>query len=217
MSAFLLLKHPVVAPGRAWLVTFVDLILLLLTFFVLMFSMSQPDPDRFVPMAESYNGAFSLSKLDEPVLGRARSFVAQAQREGDNLVYLEAALKSAFKQSAALKNAQFRSTDQYVMISLPRAALDPVASAGSMMNPELFDLGGLFANIQNRVAVIGIANDTAASWSSAIERANVVAQALSRGGYERPIATLARAGDENLNAIEIMVMANRLTEPEVTP
>ena len=217
MSAILLSRTLVYPPGRAWLITFVDLILLLLTFFILLYSMSQPDPARYAPMAQSYAQSFSLVSDDDPVLGRARSFVTQADRQGDNLKYLESALKSAFSQSPALQAIQFSATDQYLMISLPGDILDQESGSAGVMKPELYDLGGVFANLENRLAVIGLADQTAESWAAAIGRAGLAARALTRAGYDRPIATLARAGGANQNALEIMIMANRATEPEVAP
>ncbi len=217
MSTILLMRTPVYPAGRAWLITFVDLILLLLTFFILLYSMSQPDPVRYAPMAQSYAQAFSLVSDDDPVLGRARSFVSQADRQADNLKYLETALKSAFSQSTALQAVQFSSTDQYLMISLPGDILDQASGAAGVIKPELYDLGGVLANLENRLAVIGLADQTAESWAAAIGRAGLAARALSQAGYDRPIATLARAGSADQSTLEIMIMANRPTEAEVAP
>jgi chemotaxis protein MotB len=212
MSAALLVNLPAQAPGRAWLVTFVDLILLLLTFFVLMFSMTRPDPVKYAPMAKSYAEAFSVVADLEPDFARARSFVSQADQRGGELAYLETALKAAFSQSAALSAIQFRSTEQYLVISLPREILGTDPGATNAKESVVFDLSGVFANIDNRLAVIGLADQTAEGWAASVRRAGFIAQALTRAGYDRPIATLAHASNDASGGIDIMIMADRLSE-----
>ena len=215
MSAALLVKLPAQAPGRAWLVTIVDLILLLLTFFVLMFSMSQPDPVKYAPLAQSYAEAFKPVAEDEPSFARARSFVSQAAPHGEDLLYLESALKAAFGRSDALRGVQFRSTEHYLVISLPGDTLDQSAELAT--SSMLFDLGGVLANIDNRLAVIGLADQTAQSWTDAIRRSARVTQALTNAGYDRSIATLARVDTTASGSLEIMVMADRLSETVSAP
>jgi chemotaxis protein MotB len=217
MSASLLVTLSAQAPGRAWLITFVDLILLLLTFFVLMFSMSQPDPAKYAPVAQSYAEAFSPGASDEPAFSRARSFVSQAGKQAEDLAYLETALKAAFGRSAALSAIRFRSTDHYLMISLPSQILGQGVDAANAASATLFELGGVFANINNRLAVIGMADQTAESWTDAIRRSARIAQSMTQAGYDRPIATLARVDGTANGSVEIMIMADRLSETGPAP
>jgi chemotaxis protein MotB len=213
VSASLLEVVSAQAPGRAWLLTFVDLILLLLTFFVLMFAMSQPDPAKFAPMALPQSVAPTLPVADpEPTFARARSFVSQAEQRGEDLAYLETALKTAFAQSQALQGIQFRANEQYLMLSLPAEPLSRELNAPAGSGSMLFDLAGLLANIDNRLAVIGLADQSAESWESAIRGASRVARLLERAGYDRPIATLARTEADQSGALEVMIMAESMAD-----
>jgi len=209
MSASLLTALPAQAAGRAWLTTFVDLILLLLTFFVLMFSMTQPDPARYAPLARSYAEAFDVVPPDDDVFARARSYVAEAARPAGALSYLEAALSAAFARSEALRGLQFRATEQYIGVSLPGDA--PADQA------LIFELAGALANIDNRIAVIGLADQTADGWTAAIERAGLFADALNKAGYDRPAATLARAEPGAAATLELIIMAERFADAGPAP
>jgi chemotaxis protein MotB len=210
MSASLLTILPAQAAGRAWLTTFVDLILLLLTFFVLMFSMTQPEPKTYAPLARSYAEAFDITPPDEEAFARARSYVAEADRPAGALPYLETALKAAFAGSEALRGLQFRTTEHYIGVSLPGG----MTAADTAL---VFDLAGVFANIDNRIAVIGLADQTADGWTAAIAQADAFAQALMQAGYDRPAATLARAEPGVAGGLEIIVMAERLSEAGARP
>lgn len=209
MSASLLIALPAQAAGRAWLVTFVDLILLLLTFFVLMFSMTQPDPAKYAPIARSYAEAFDITPPEDDVFARARSYVAEAARPAGAMSYLEAALRAAFARSEALRGLQFRATEQYIGVSLPNGA--PADRA------LVFDLAGALTNIDNRIAVIGRADQTADGWSAAVERAEAFADALNKAGYDRPAAALARATSSLDAPLELIIMAERFADAGPAP
>ena len=102
---------------RPWLITIVDLITLLLTFFVLLFSMSNVEPQRFSQVVQSYGDTFAPSAEDP---GRLPKITAAA---GDDLGYLQAVLKAAFASSPGLKDVEFRLTPQYLILTLPVAGL----------------------------------------------------------------------------------------------
>ena len=63
-------------PARPWLITIVDLMTILLTFFVLLFSMSKIDMVRFIPVARSYGEAFAGGLPDENAPTLPSSFKA---------------------------------------------------------------------------------------------------------------------------------------------
>jgi chemotaxis protein MotB len=209
MSASLLISAPPQAPGRAWLVTFVDLILLLLTFFVLMFSMTRPTPETYAPMARSYAEAFDVAPPEDDTFARARSYVAEAGRAEDAMTYLETALSAAFAKSETLRGLRFRANEQYLRVSL---AHDAAAD-----NAMIFELGGALANIDNRIAVIGTADQTAGGWTAAIGRAATFADLLARAGYDRPVVSLARVDANRAGGLELIIMAERFSDAGAAP
>jgi chemotaxis protein MotB len=203
-----------------WLITFVDLVLRLLTFFILIFAMSRPAPERYAPIAQSYVDVFKPVPDREPPAGRPRSYVVDATARGGAMAFLETALKTALGQGAGLARAQFRSTDQYIIISLSDAVTADGSAVSGDLVKGLFDLGGVLANIDHRLAVIGLADAAAEPWAAALGRAAVLAEALARAGYDRPIATLARAappGSAPRRGVDIMIMPERTSPVAALP
>lgn len=208
---------------RPWLITIVDLITLLLSFFVLLFSMSTVEPRRFSQVVQSYGEAFAPAEDDK---GRLPKIAAAA---GDDLGYLQAVLRAAFASSPALKDVEFRLTPQYLILTLPVADLyasGTGAFADSAKTP-VFDLSGVLSNLKNRIAVIGTAamaqsgdrDASEASWSLAIARAKTMADALAAAGYAQPVTILGRGAPDTsrgsapttdvgaaIGRIEIMIM-----------
>lgn len=200
---------------RPWLITIVDLITLLLTFFVLLFSMSKVEPQRFSEVVQSYGEAFAPADDDT---GRLPKITAAA---GDDLGYLQAVLKAAFASSPDLKGVEFRLTPQYLILTLPVAGLYTPGTgdfADSAKTP-VFDLSGVLSNLKNRIAVIGTAamaqssdqEAGEASWALAIARAQTMADALAAAGYGQPVTVLGRGAAATdvgaaIGRVEIMIM-----------
>lgn len=194
------------SPTPPWLITFVDLVFLLLAFFVLMFSMSQPEPDQYAQMAQSYAEAFQSNALGGQEFVNSRTYVRENDDNTNDMTYLAAALKASLGQSEHLDRLQFRSTERALMVSLPGAVESQKLSKD--YQSAVFDLGGVLANIQNPIAVVGVAGLTAETWTRGLEDAGVIAEALKRAGYDRPIMTLARVPESADENIEIMIMAD---------
>lgn len=200
-------------PARPWLITIVDLMTILLTFFVLLFSMSKIDMVRFIPVARSYGEAFAGGAPDE----NAPRLPEVATVPGDNLSYLEAVLRPAFAKQASLADVQFRATPQYLILSWPALAPgEGLFDAGSSGFSEaarrrVFDLGGVLSNLHNRIAVVGqAATDAGAesdAWHLAIMRAYAVADAFAASGYDKEITVLGRQAQAgNAEQIQVLIM-----------
>jgi chemotaxis protein MotB len=207
-------------PARPWLITIVDLMTILLTFFVLLFSMAKIDMVRFIPVARSYGEAFAGS-LPEDAAPRLPEVAAVP---GDNLSYLEAVLRPAFAQHASLADVQFRETPQYLILSWPNARSgEGLFAAGSSgfsdaARRRVFDLGGVLSNLNNRIAIVGQAaareglssdGPQEDSWRLAITRANAVADAITGAGYHKEITVLGRnaaVGAAVSDQIQILIM-----------
>src|SRR5690606_20257085 len=125
-------------------------------FFVLLFSMTRVETQRFREIVISYGDAFG--PLFESKEGAAdRKLPPIAAVPGDDLGYLSAVLKASFADSATLKVIEFRPNPQYLTLSLPVAALFAPESGAFADNAKaaVFDLAGVLSNLKNRVAVVG--------------------------------------------------------------
>lgn len=196
-------------PARPWLITIVDLMTILLTFFVLLFSLSKIDMARFIPVARSYGEAFSGGTPDDPV----PRLPEVAAVPGDNLSYLEAVLRPAFAKQPSLADVEFRATPQYLILSWSGDALFDADSSGfsAAARRRVFDLGGVLSNLHNRIAIVGRAaagpKGDADAWRLAITRANAMADAFTAAGYDKEITVLGRnAAGPGDDQIQILIM-----------
>ena len=187
--------------SRLWLITIVDLMLVLLAFFVLMFSMSRVEVRHFAEVAKAYGESFGVAVNAEAPISRDK-LPKIAAGPADNLDYLNAVLKAPFANSETLKNIEFRATAQYLVLSLPVTAMFE-ADSGLLRDGAkgpVFDLAGVLSNLKNRVAVVGTAAvvhndiDAVAAWSLAVSRARSMAEALKAGGYTQTVSVFGRGG-----------------------
>jgi chemotaxis protein MotB len=207
-------------PRTLWLVTIVDLVTLLLAFFVLMFSMSEVETQRFAALAKSYGSAFSVAPAQERPPSTPLPKIENVS--GEDLGYLEAVLKAAFAGSATLKDVQFHRTPQYLILSLPVDGLF-AANSGNFKDAAIgpaFDLGGVLSNLKNRIAVVGTAVTTAEggvqTWALAVARARTMADALKSAGYQKSLTVLGRGAEATdvaaaIGRIDILIMPEQPT------
>jgi chemotaxis protein MotB len=183
-----------VRPQRTlWLITFVDLVMLLLAFFVLLFSMSTFDRDRFTAVARSYVEAFQGLGAREVPVGPIR-VPAAVRLPGDNLAYLEAVLRNQFARDPRLGAIQFRMTAQYLILDVPaQMVAADLASFDDETLRRFFALGGALSNVPNRIAIVASVapSEGTEGWSLAAAHARHAQSALRAAGYGR--ATVAYA------------------------
>lgn len=192
---------PATPSGKAWLVTFSDLICLLLTFFVMLYAMSEPDPARYQALAAGVPGA------DPAQTGEARpeaAFSAAGLDRGKaiDLGYLGRVFESQMSANPELSDMRINRVDGVLVLSMPADLLfapgDATLSEGGKR--VLFLMGGVAANIGNAMDVVGHADASPAgrrwvgNWELSLARAQAVADALREAGYLRDI-TVRGQGD----------------------
>jgi chemotaxis protein MotB len=206
---------------RLWLITFVDLVMLLLAFFVLMFSMSRLDENRYAALARSYADVFHGIGGRESTVGPVH--ISPVVRvPGDDLAYLEAVLRTAFAHDPDLTPIQFRLTAQYLILSVPARGTAPGSEElDEATQRRFFALGGVLNNLPNRVAVVApaIAAEGAAAWSTAAQRARHAQASLQAAGYERDVIAFAQgsaeeiASDGDLPPLDVIVFPESTVHP----
>lgn len=207
--------QPLITPARrkddskAWLVTFTDLIALMLTFFVMMFAMSA------VKTVEWQNLTESLRERLSTVLERRQAapslrldMPGTEARPGRDLDYLAGLMREQLRQTPALQGGVVRRETDRLFVSLPA---DILFNSGSFRLTEraasaVFTLGGALRNLTNRLSVAGHADPRQprrrypSNWELSLLRAQSVAAALRDSGYDGPI--LARGyGDAQFSQL----------------
>ncbi len=188
--------------GVGWMVTFTDLVSLLLTFFVMLFAMSHVGIGKW----ESLTDTLSLS-LNPGVTVRAapasarHSISTTFRRRAINLDYLSVVLDETVHADPLLQSARVVRYDDRLVIVLPGDLLFESDSAvlSERARKALFDIGGVLRNIGNEVAVRGHTDPAVPSgryvsnWELSTARAVAVGNALRRSGYDRDILALGVA------------------------
>lgn len=191
------------AKSASWMITFADLIMLLITFFVLLFSMSQVKTEKWQSVIEA------LSDRLNPISASAKiapSAELNARRVFEpkllGLDYLDTMLAEKAAADPVLGQSVIQRLDDRLVISLPGRTL--FAPGSAELAPDARDaiaaLGALLQYVDNRIDVNGHtlagAEPTAifeSHWELSLARALVVAEVLREAGLSQRITALGFA------------------------
>ncbi|MEP6147057.1 MAG: flagellar motor protein MotB [Nisaea sp.] len=185
--------------GGTWMVTFVDLVSLLLAFFVLLFSMTSPDAPQWEAFTASLRSTFSADseKRSREAL-MPESVETEDPGTGVNLGYLRRLLEVAMSRDAVLQNATIIEKNGRLILSMASDVFfQPGAAAMQPSGEEaLFDLAVALSRIDNRIGIVGHTDPRPftspsgsfrSNWDLSLARALSVADTLQRFGYRKPI------------------------------
>jgi len=175
------------SPG--WMITFADLMSLLVSFFVLLFAtttVERQDWERVVQPISEYLTGHRLA-------GKGAAEVPPPARARLDLGYAAALLDKLIADEPVLAGAVLRREEHRLVLGLP-----PSQIAHWTDTAALADLARLLANFENRVAVVARRAPNPApgaeptrEWLVALGAADGVASALRRQGYGRPLPVVA--------------------------
>lgn len=218
MSQVTIIGRPITQGGNQsggkspqWLITFADLAAVLVAFFVLMFSMSEVDTDRWNGAVDSLDRQFDVSLEAADTRPVAQLNITQLLADdGLDLGYLRRILAGHVADQPELAGARLREADGSVIVTLPAGLL--FESGGARVSPRgqrsIFILAGALGRIENNIEVIGHADpriikratfDT--NWELSLARAAAVARALSENGIARDIRVVG-AGASRFGEID---------------
>lgn len=186
--------------SQIWLICFTDVMALMLTFFVLLFSMSEPERQTWSQITAALQGEFNLhygalfNQGPEEELNLDRINFNRAL----DLSYLSALLNSLIKQYESLQASMIIQRRDSIVISLPQDLLFEPGSADIRQEGAraLYALGGSLSRIKNSINVVGHADPRPfigvdgryqSNWELSLARAANVAGVLERVGYTQEI------------------------------
>jgi chemotaxis protein MotB len=189
--------------GGSWMITFADLLSLLLTFFVMVFSMNAIQFEQWEPIVQTMNREFNPKRAkvaeiqhDTPDLQR------QKQEEGFKLSYVEGLIRQAIDSEPVLSSIQLNTLADRFVISLPAILLfedkEVVQSESASLVAEAIIKP--LVRLGNRIIVEGHADRRAienakfiSNWELSLTRARILAGLLTEAGYRMPIGVAAYA------------------------
>lgn len=185
--------------GRpAWLVTFADLVALLLAFFVMLFATQKVDVGKWEALVEALSRRLNPDQTVVIPRPAADRNVDRLSRDyAIDLDYLEVVIRDKSTVQPELAGLDVLRFEDRIVIRLPAELLFEPGEAAPKpaARPILFSLAGMLATISNRIDVVGHADPTpltgssfGSNWELSIARAVTVANELRRSGYDRPLA-----------------------------
>lgn len=197
-----------------WLITFTDIMALMLTFFVLLYSMSVPEEENWEDITSGLQSQFTrtFSSPQSPATQDMVNIEKIDFSKAQDLSYLTSVLANVINKDERLKNLVLIPQSDHLIISVPEDLLfesgqSDVSTQGRQV---LFSLGNAMARIKNRIEIIGhsdprpIQNTSgrfASNWELSLARAGAVASVLENAGYERflTVRGLSSARYDNLS------------------
>ncbi len=187
----------------AWLITFTDLVSLMLTFFVLLFSMSTIRTDHWDSIIDALSQSLNPSSTRAHMAATSDFNIATLFRKrAINLDYLTSVLQDASNKDELLSDSRLMRFDDRLVVALPG---DLLFEAGKAVLTEkarraMFNFGGVLRNIGNQIGINGhtdpsppTGEDYESNWELSIARAAAVANALRHSGYTENIVAFGYA------------------------
>ena len=195
-----------------WLITFVDLISLLLAFFLMLYSMSSIQKNDWAAFLASLNKHEVLMK--DRKVGSKKDIELMRPAEtskGIEINYLRALLASEIDRDDLLKFVEFFSKGNQLVLSFPSSLVFRPGSSELMPKGKqaLFALSEKLSNLENRIELIGYSDPNPVknnqkyknNWVLSLFRASAVANALIKSGYRKPL-NIVSLGDTESSRID---------------
>lgn len=183
-----------------WLISFTDVITLMLTFFVLLFSMSTPKQEDWSMATGALNAAFKSNFGNSGQAGldlsefNIDSIDASA---GLNLDYLASLLGNLFKDKKRFEGVVVTALPESIVVSLPSEVIYAPGDATLTEEGEkaIYSIGSVLKRIDNKIEVDGHTDPTPiqtaefpSNWELSLARAQSVATKLYTFGYQHGIS-----------------------------
>lgn len=198
---------PPASNNPVWLVTFSDLMSLMLAFFVMLFSMSQLQTQAWKSIVSGLSDELSPGRERAllPLVKDARPLRVQ-EPKGIDLGYLETVIREKFRNHRILANARIERRKDRVVIGLPVEMLFSAETAQPAADAEyvLAIVGQSLSSIKNRVEIHVYSQDTdrpalsddsrfGSVWELSLGRAVMVKKLLRQGGQSLTIVPVGHS------------------------
>ena len=203
-------------PDMAWLLTFADLVSLLITFFVLLYSMKTVDQSQWDVLRGALTGVFAQEEAVVVIHPEEfQSSDAIPQFPADSLPYLENVLLAEFRDDPVLSNMRtFYDGQQDVLtLSLPSALLFKAGNTRLQREGKIsmIKLADKLRHLDNRIHVAGHTDPApvrvpgvATNWELAMMRAIQVTRVLHERGVSDKVPAFSY-GDSLFKEIDTML------------
>ena len=204
-----------------WLLSFTDVMALMLTFFVLLFAMSHPKEDEWKEFTNTVQDNFN--KFYGQTANRGMQDTVSIQKidfsRALDLGYLKTLMETLLREQESLKNVVIYPQPGKLIISLPEDILFEPGSdvLGDNATKALFTLAESLGRIKNRVEIVGHTDPRPieterfpSNWELSFSRAIRVGADLASYGYDKPMRIRAQAAGRYGDLAETLPEDQRL-------
>jgi chemotaxis protein MotB len=191
-----------------WVMSLIDLMTLMLTFFVMLVSMSHVKNDRWQHLIDTLSTTMHPTHATPQSVPSAEYNISTVfRRRAINLEYLMAVLQQKVNKSDVLHDSVLVMLEDRVVLSLSGQRLfkPGTAELADAARSELFELGGVLRNIENQIGVAGYSEEEnfqgatyTSDWELSLARAIQVANALKSAGYGSEILSYGYGRSRNI-------------------
>lgn len=177
----------------AWMVTFTDLVSLMLTFFVMLFSMATVQIDKWDAITDSLSTTLNPKKTESVATATADYNISTVFRKrAINLEYLQAVLQEKMDDDKILARSMIQLLDDRLLISLPGDLLFTKGSKNLSTRADntMLKIGDVLRHVSNQIVITGHTDpepaggaDYASNWELSLFRAIAVGNALRKSGF----------------------------------
>lgn len=184
-----------------WVITITDIMALMLTFFVMLYTMSTPDEQSWSRMKSALGRELGKEYAKPAERGDLDAINIDKVdfSKGLDLGYLGLLLRQSLGNEPFAKDILLINRGDGLIVSMPEALLFDAGQADVMDKGRkaLFSVGEALAKMRNAIEIVGHADPRpleastsgpyADNWDLSLARAASVAAILKSTGYERPI------------------------------
>jgi len=201
---------PRASVGNGWLITFTDLISLMVAFFVMLYAMSTPNENSFKYQVEGLDKDKTVAAADDN--GKRASFYGLHRtfsRRAVSVRYMEAVLSSKIEENPIFKNIVLTTVDDKLFISLPLSeyleSRNGIAEIKHGKESLFFEIAEMLGNINNKidVAVYAHGNNGSLDISLSLTYAAKVRNALKSSGHKNGIGIFTSVKDRMFDRIQL--------------
>ncbi len=189
------------APSKVWLLSFTDVIALMLTFFVMLFSMSNPKVDEWNNILSSFESEFNFNYGSRSSGGayNSQGQVRQKIVKGKDLNYLYSVLNNEINANKKdMEGLELAIYEDRVTMSLNQVFL-----SNDNIGKELKIITKILKTIDNDIDIYGYldknnrqSNEYLTGWGEALVSSYKIAKIINDNGYSNNIRILGTSNDQ---------------------
>ena len=208
-----------IARQSNWLMTFADLIALVLAFFVMMYATHRVEQGNWQAMVKGLSQSLNAQADIQQMPAATRNIRLINRPGGMDLAYLDALLNGLRQSEPLLSKILLHRLDDRLIIAFPGDLLFPPGRADPIDGAaqRIAVLANVLRNISNRIDVFGHTDPSPvagrvfeSNWELSLARAETVAEMLQTAGYPQKLGAFGLADTRFEDLAEIKSQSRKL-------